>query len=37
MGDGIDEPDGRQAVVSGVPFASIEEFVGRSMLEITNR
>ncbi len=32
-----EEVDGRQAVVSGVPFASIEEFAGRSMLEITNR
>ena len=32
-----EEVDDRHVVVSGVPFASIEKYVGRSMLEITDQ
>ena len=32
-----EEVDDRHVVVSGVPFASIEKYVVRSMLEITDQ
>ena len=33
----LGDVDGRQRVVSGVTFASIEQHAGRSNLEITNQ